>query len=365
MGLRKGRSKRRGKGESGADPESAVGGTLDREPDVDASSGGSLSGFAREIIGALDKEGIPPLPPHYEAFFFKLIESRSPQLKQQVNEILKDEIFQESDQRAAMEKQISECFNYVKTILESVAILYKNLNSMNSLSNKRSEELANSKNAATMKNTALAFVKDINKLMQILGKQTSNIKGLYNNIAHVIREVENQTIYDKRYDLYNKRYMINILSKEKLSIKQLKHRSSFIVLRLASSIVNKIDTKQFHMISTTISKLLLKSSKKTDILGHLGGGYFCILAKHLDVNAAVNVSRRMIDLVANTHFFLGSEEITLNIKCGIIEITDNAEESVEEILENVYATQKKADANRTLFYIVHENESAKNENESD
>ena len=358
MGLRKGRSKRKGKGEAGADPESAVGGALDRELDANVSSGGgNISSFAREVIGALDKEGVPPLPPHYQAFFYKLVESRSPELKKQVAEVLDDEIFEDNDKRAEMEKQITECFNYVKTILESVAVLYKNLNSMNALSSKRSEELANSKNAATMKNTALAFVKDINKLMQILGKQTSNIKGLYNNVAHVIREVENQTIYDKRYDLYNKRYMVAILQKEKAAIQQLKHRSSMIVLRLASSIANKIDTKQFNMISSTVSKLLIKTSRRSDILGHLGSGYFCILAKHLDINGAVTMTQKTVDLVANTHFFLGSDEVTLNIKCGITEVSENAEESVEEIIENVFAAQKKADADKKQTYVVHEVES--------
>jgi diguanylate cyclase (GGDEF)-like protein len=81
-------------------------------------------------------------------------------------------------------------------------------------------------------------------------------------------------------------------------------------------------------MTRTIARLLLKTSRRSDIVAHYGNGMFSMLLKHTDIEHAKKASERLCELVSNSNFFLGEKEIQLQISIGITDV--DATHSVEE-----------------------------------
>ncbi len=87
---------------------------------------------------------------------------------------------------------------------------------------------------------------------------------------------------------------------------------------LTTSVNNE---KAIVLMTRTIARLLLKTSRRSDIVAHYGNGVFAMLLKHTDIESAKKASERLCDLVSNSNFFLADREIQLKISIGITDIT--------------------------------------------
>jgi len=116
---------------------------------------------------------------------------------------------------------------------------------------------------------------------------------------------------------------------------------------LKSSVNNE---KAIMLMTKTIARLLLKTSRRSDIVAHYGNGVFTMLLKHTDIESAKKASERLCELVSNSNFFLSDREIQLKISIGITDITQN--HSVEEIIVSSMDGVEKAYENPNLDYAV-------------
>jgi len=290
-----------------------------------------LDRYAKEVLNAIIKDNLPPTPNNYSLYFDRLLENKSEAFKKQVYAILELEESNDAENTIILEQNLKQGFVSIKNILSVTANLYKNMTLMAKILDKRKRELLEVADSANIKNVAKTLEEDINKLNTILQKQASQMKTLYEETGSVIKKVEQESIFDNQYGVYNKRYLFAKIAKEQELIKEFKHHSSLIMIELSKELRSTIhNPKVITLMTRTIARLLLKTSRRSDIIAHYGKGIFVMLLKHTDIESAKKASERLCDLVANSNFFLADKEIPLKVSIGITEI--DPEFSVEEIV---------------------------------
>lgn len=236
-------------------------------------------------------------------------------------------------------------------MLSVTATLYKNMSLMSKILDKRREEL--SQNVETKEAVSLisALEGDVAKLNAIVKTQSSHMKTIYDDTAKIVKSVENETIFDNQYGVYNKRYLLMKIEQEIGLINQFNHKSSLIMIELSRELKASVkNEKAIVLMTRTIARLLLKTSRRSDIVSHYGNGIFSMLLKHTDIESAKKASERLSFLVSNSNFFLADREIQLKISIGVTDIT--ATHSVEEIVVSAMDGIEQAYALKELDYAV-------------
>ena len=103
----------------------------------------------------------------------------------------------------------------------------------------------------------------------------------------------------------------------------------FIKDEVLSTIVN---SKERAVILRIVAKLLLRTSRRSDIVAHYGDGIFVMVLKHTDLSSAKMARDRIRDLITTTSFFLGEREVTVDLNIAIVEI--DVKKSIEEIVSS-------------------------------
>ena len=134
-------------------------------------------------------------------------------------------------------------------------------------------------------------------------------------------------------------------------IKEFHHKSSLIMIELSRELKKSVkNEKAVLLMVRTIARLLLKTSRRSDIVAHYGNGVFSMLLKHTDIESAKKASERLCELVSNSNFFLADREIQLKISIGVTDI--DPEFSVEEIVVSALDGIEKAYELKNVDYAV-------------
>ena len=321
-------------------------------------SAGSLSDptsdleiFSKEVLSALISDNLPPTPNNFALYFDRILEDKSESLRRQIGSILEFEEDDQSEKSIELEKTLKQGFSSVKSILQLSATLYKNISLMEKILEKRSEEIKSIPSLAGANNLIASLSGDVSKLSGILKKQVSHMKTIYEETATIVKQVENETIFDNQYGVYNKRYLIAKLEQERNLIDEFKHKSSLIFVRLSHETANTMQSEKAQQLMVrTVARLLLKTSRRSDIVAHFGEGIFAMLLKHTDIESAKRASERLYDLVASSNFFLAEQEIQLRIAIGVAEL--KASSGVDQTLVCTLNAMEAADQDSSARYMV-------------
>ncbi len=297
-----------------------------------------LDKYAKEVVSALIKDNLPPTPNNYSLYFDRLLEKKSDSFKKQVVSILELEESNDAENTIVLEQNLKQGFNSVKNILTLTASLYKNMTIVSKILDKRKRELLEVADSMGVQNVAEALESDINKLNTILKKQSVQIKDLYEDTGSIIKKVEQESIFDNQFGVYSKRYLFAKIEKENRLIREFKHESSLIMIELSKSLKSSIhNPKVITLMTRTIARLLLKTSRRSDVIAHYGKGVFVMLLKHTNIENAKKASERLCDLVANSNFFLADKEIPLKVAIGITKIdpVNTIEETIVTAMDAV------------------------------
>jgi diguanylate cyclase (GGDEF)-like protein len=312
---------------------------------------GDLEAYSKEVLNALMKDGLPPTPNNFSLYFDRLLEDKSQNTRNHIVSVLELEESNEDENSIMLEQSLKQGFSSIKNILGVTANLYKNMALMTKILEKRKQELEASSETKETRSVAASLGSDIAKLNEILKKQSGSIKTMYDDTAKIIKNVENETIFDNQFGVYNKRYLMTKVEQEIELIRKFKHKSSLIMIELSRELKKTVNNEKAIMLMTkTVARLLLKTSRRSDTVAHYGNGVFVMLLKHTDIESAKKASERLCDLVSNSNFFLGDREIQLKISIGITDITEN--HSVEEIIVSSMDGVEKAYENPNLDYAV-------------
>ncbi|MCF6340334.1 MAG: GGDEF domain-containing protein [Sulfurimonas sp.] len=312
---------------------------------------GSLEAYSKEVLQALIKEGLSTTPNNFSLYFDRLLEEKSQNTKKNIMSILDSEKSNDDENSMVLEQSLKQGFSSVKNILSITANLYKNMVLMTKILDKKKQELQDNSDSGIAKNIVTSLENDILKLSSIIKKQSFNIKDMYDKTAKIVKNVENETIFDNQYGVFNKRNLMTKLEREIEQIGRFKHKSSLIMIELSRDLKDNISNEKAIMLMTkTIARLLLKTSRRSDIVAHYGNGIFAMLLKHTDIESAKKASERLCDLVSNSNFFLADKEIQLQISIGITDVTKDY--SVEEIVVSSMDAIEKAYESTSEDYAV-------------
>jgi len=328
-----------------ATPTSAVRDKTEIEPESE------LDAYSKEVLSALMRDGLPTTPNNFSLYFDRLLEDKSQNTRNHIVSMLELEENNEDETSIMLEQSLKQGFLSIKNILGVTANLYKNMSLMTKILDKRKQELEATPDAHEAMGVAASLESDILKLSSILKKQSSSMKSMYDETAKIIKNVENETIFDNQYGVYNKRYLMTKIEQEIELIRKFKHKSSLIMIELSRELRKNVNNEKAVMLMTrTIARLLLKTSRRSDIVAHYGNGVFAMLLKHTDIESAKKASERLCYLVSNSNFFLADREIQLKISIGITDVTEN--HSVEEIIVSSMNGIEKAYENPNLDFAV-------------
>ncbi len=312
---------------------------------------GDLEAYSREVLSSLIQDGLSPTPNNFSLYFDRHLEDKSQNTRKQIASILELEESNENERNMTLEQSLKSGFSSIRDILGVTANLYKNMNLMTKILEKKREELQASSGANDSLNITNSLESDISKLNSILKNQSANIKNIYDNTADIIKTVESETIFDNQFGVYNKRYLITKIDQESALIEKLKHKSSLIMIELHKNLRNTITNEKAILLMTkTIARLLLKTSRRSDMVAHYGNGVFAMLLKHTDINSAKKASERLCELISSSNFFLGDSEVQLKISIGITDITENC--SAQEILVSAMDAIESAYSDKNTDYAV-------------
>lgn len=307
--------------------------------------------YSKEVLGSLISDNLPPTPNNFSLYFDRLLENKDEKLRKQIISILELEESNDAENTILLEKSLKKGFAEVKNILGVTANLYKNISLMVKILEKRKIELKEKVSAEESADILHSLENDLTKLNSILQKQNTSMKTMYDSTAQIVKDVQNETIFDNQYGVYNKRYLMMKIEQEVELLAEFKHKSSLIMIELSKDLKDTLDNKKIITLMTrTIARLLLKTSRRSDIVAHYGQGVFTMLLKHTDIASAQKASERLCELVSNSNFFLADREIQLKISVGITDITINS--SVEEIVVSAMDGMEKADASSDFDFAI-------------
>jgi len=307
--------------------------------------------YAKEVLSSLIADDVPPTPSNFSLYFDRLLEDKSESLRKQIISMLELEENNDAESTIQLEHSLKQGFSSVKNILGMTANLYKNMSLMTKILDKRKKELDEHDDIQSTRSITSALENDVAKLNAIVKKQSSQMKSLYDETATIIKNVENETIFDNKFGVYNKRYLMTKVEQEIDLVKEFKHKSSLIFIELSQELKLSIGNEKAILLMTrTIARLLLKTSRRSDTVAHYGNGVFAMLLKYTDIESAKKASDRLCYLVSNSNFFLADREIQLKISIGITDI--NSLYSTEEIVVSAMKGVEKAYKTKEKDYAV-------------
>ncbi|MEA2092302.1 MAG: GGDEF domain-containing protein, partial [Campylobacterota bacterium] len=170
--------------------------------------------YSKEVLSALIADNLPPTPNNFSLYFDRLLEDKSENLRRQILSMLELEESNDDENTILLEQSLKKGFSSVKNILSVTANLYKNMALMTKILDKRKKELEENTEIQAAIGIATSLEGDVSKLNTILKKQSSQMKTLYDDTANIVKNVENETIFDNKFGVYNKRYLMTKIEQE-------------------------------------------------------------------------------------------------------------------------------------------------------
>lgn len=310
--------------------------------------------LAEDTVRELTNESLPPLPANYQMYFERLLEKEDVILRQKIQAVMNLQTISE-DRIIVFEKSVKDGFKNVKKILELVSMLYKNMQLTQNISEKYAKELTKIDNKLVFDNTMKLFLKDLYQVREKTDKQLLQIKTVYQNTVQIINNINEETIYDSKFGVYNRRYFISLVDKERELIEELKHETTILTLTLSKDIaIDFHDKAMVLVLLKSIAKLLLKTSRRSDILAYLGDGIFAIALKNSDLASAKKATERLLDAAKATNIFSDGKDIALNIAVGIARVVPS--KSVENIIQSSLSALNMALEEKVNFKVYPQDE---------
>jgi len=287
----------------------------------------NLTVLSKQVIGKLNKDDVPPTPENYKIYFDAHLETKPEAQRKEIAEILALEAEVEADHTATLEKDIQNAFIYVKSMTESIAIAYTKINQLKKITVEKRHELETNHSPLAL----VSYQEDLEMVEHILEKEAREIKSRYNSTSELIRHFNQSSIYDKKYGVYNKKFLIKALDSILKSVEKFEHQNTLLSIKIKpSSLANIQHQKDRMMINITLSKLLLKRSRRSDIIGHYDDNVFIIVLKHTDKKQAQIAIDRINDMIESANFIVDTESIDVALNFGLASIDKS--KSKEEIL---------------------------------
>jgi GGDEF domain-containing protein len=285
--------------------------------------------FAKQIVDRMIKDIIPPTPANYLIFFEKFLEEKSPAQKEAIEKILELERQSDTykDYMARMDSYLKENFDNTKKILDDINGLYSQINKIKNFVKLKGLELI--KNPT--KTNILLFENKITSILNSVEKYQKKVKEDYKVITNLMKNFDKETIFDKKYEVYNKKYFMDILKSELGNMKNFSYKSSLVAFKVKKDILKDVKLQSDRdIIVKTVSNIILKRSRRSDILAYYDDGIFLLIFKHTDFEQAKKAVESIKNFVSFSNFIIEGKQIQAKIDTNIVELDPRL--SIDEII---------------------------------
>lgn len=298
----------------------------------------SIDDFSTKVFKTLLSKQVAPLPLNYQTYFETLLNAEDIAFQKKIHELIESSNSSDDERNITFEKSIHSAFANTRDIMKSTSAIYKNLVIMNDIEKKWSLELkGESPNAKK-------YMQDTKAIQSQIDSQISQLKILYQKSCKILENINANTMYDSKFNTYNKRYYIYLVQNEQKMVEKFAHTSTIMMLSLPLAVTRYLQNDQTTalIVMKTVAKLLLKTSRRSDIIGYVGNGIFGMLLKHSDLFSTQKASERLIDLMNNTNVFLDKREIHLDLNIGISKLKQerSGEDSLNCAINALRSAQK-------------------------
>lgn len=258
--------------------------------------------FSESVLKELSQNNIPSIPTNYSIYFDKLLDERGGEFKEKLGGALASyeagPVIHEG--HIYIEKEIKHSFGQIKSMLQAVALIYKNLGLMKGITKKHLQTLQSNTDILATQNVISAFNEDLAKLNSLMDKHIDVIKLNYEEIGKMFKLIEEQAIYDSNYDVYNKKFLLSTLEGEIDSVKRYGYSSSFLIIKPSHKVMAKVkNLKDKSAVLKNIANLLLRTSRRSDTVAHYGDGVFVVVMRHTDKNGATQACNRIEHMLSD------------------------------------------------------------------
>lgn len=323
------------------------------ESNVGAESN-DLKKFSKEVLNSLAKDDIPPLPQNFESYFVKMLDDKPLEFKNMILEMLQYEQSYESNTRILMESDIKNVFSTMKTMLQAVAAIYKNFSILKNIITKKLSELEMANNPLTIKNILIILDENISKLDTLFEKHINILKDGYDNIVKTYKNLEAQTVYDQKYEVFNKKYFLECAQNELSASQKYGFSSSIVMVKISGKTLDLLQSAQDRdSIIKNSAKILMQTSRRSDIIAYYDKEIFAIIMKHTTLENAAKACERISNLFQSTISFIDHTEVKIYTEISATSLSEN--QPVEEIMNSLFQGLKECKKNNDLYFIVKPN----------
>ena len=309
-----------------------------------------LEKFAKKVLDKLIEEGIPPIPSNYSLYFFNMLEDEDKEFKKHIYELISLEESEDMDKNLEFEKKLKLSFKYSKEILQKTALMYKLTAQLKKLLQDSISQMAHIASPKTVEKYLKNIDSKITKISSTMDNELKDIKELYSKNVEIIKEIESNSMFDMIYGVYNAKYFKKLLENEIKLIKKFSHKSSLIAVKVSDKVLKEFKLKKsVTIVNRSVAKILLKTSRRTDVIAHLGDGVFAMLLKHTDIIGAERTIERISDMISNSAIFIEGNEVEIKIVGAICDLKPDIK--ADEYVNKCKETLKKAQKENKLFVV--------------
>ncbi len=276
--------------------------------------------YGKQVIDRMIKDNILPTPTNYTIYFEKLLEEKPLNQKQNINNILEIEEVEDFNYVLKIENNINEAFTHIRPMMDVVSSMYSKINKLKTITKTRREEL--SKNSSKV--SLISYDEDLSAISEALSKQQNLLKEQYTNMATVIKNFNSESIFDKKYDVYNKKYLLKVIDSEKNNVNNFGYESTLLALKVKNSSLKNVRlTRDKELIIKTVGKMILKRSRRSDIISHLEGGIFIVILKHANIEQAQKTIASIEHMISFSNYIVDSQSIDIELDYALSKIVSN------------------------------------------
>lgn len=291
--------------------------------------------YGKQVVERMTKDNIPPTPANYAIYFEKLLEDKPLNQRQNISSVLELEEVEDFDYVVKIENNINEGFIQIKSMMDVISGVYTKINKLRTITKLRKEEIAKGGNN---KISLVSYEEDLEAITTVLAKQQNLLKSQYTSMANVIKDFNNESIFDKKFDVYNKKYLLKTIDGEKANVKNFGYESTLLALRIRQSSLRNVRLiRDKELIIKTVGKMILKRSRRSDVVTHLQDGIFILILKHTDMGQTEKTISSIEHMISFSNYIVDSETIDIGLDFAVSKILPNKtkEQIVARALERL------------------------------
>ena len=189
---------------------------------------------------------------------------------------------------------------------------------------------------------------ELKKLLQLKEREIKHLKKHIQELEKALEYYKASSIIDELTNVYNRRYIIEALKKEKAFADRTGGRFSLALIDIDN--FKAVNDKYGHEIGDRVLEMvayeLQSSVREADIVGRWGGDEFIIILRNTEIEKAKNVAIRILENIRNIKI----NSLKLTVSLGLAQYEG---ESLKDLISKAdQALYKAKEKGKDRIYIA-------------